>query len=404
MEVFIFNFKKLKLLLLIILFSSFVASSCGFASQSEQKLQWDATLTLYGPNFGNLFSENLKSAWIKKVQDKFNELKNSNPETKNYPDVVFDLKFLDDKNLIFQNLNNNLENYDFGILNATTILKNKNSDLISHPLLQTKTLKFLWSLDDSKTYFDGSENDPLITAANEANKIQFENELYGPYSSWNDENKKILLKWDGSKYNVFYKDFHDSNNFSSVFRGSILISGTKEIRDEIIKAWNDKNWEKFLSFGIVIRNFESLSRYNAQVEILAKQFNKNVSEIKTELQNPNNKNVLIGRASNSLGVLSNQGKVFNIAFDYEGVFNWTPPYYGSGNLIYNFKPSDNNSSVRYLTFTNPIIYDQVFARRGLSEIQKELFAKALASLSFEDNTYGNYTGYNQFSLVGNNEK
>lgn len=142
MEVFIFNFKKLKLLLLIILFSSFVASSCGFASQSEQKLQWDATLTLYGPNSGNLFSENLKSAWIKKVQDKFNELKNSNPETKNYPDVVFDLKFLDDKNLIFQNLNNNLENYDFGILNATTILKNKNSDLISHPLLQTKTLKF----------------------------------------------------------------------------------------------------------------------------------------------------------------------------------------------------------------------------------------------------------------------
>ncbi|WP_025755238.1 ABC transporter thiamine pyrophosphate-binding lipoprotein p37/Cypl [Mycoplasmopsis cricetuli] len=375
-------------------------------SCQTQTINWDANLTIIAPVPNNNFTEEEKLKWEKLVSKKFNELKNNNNLTKNYQDVKINLKFVEKTSNEYQNVESGNLNNDFIVLSFSDIINKPKEDLLL-PVVQTETLKFLWSPNE-EIYLDNSlYSEKMLKLAEKANEIQLENTKIGSYpKDWVD--KKDFLKWDGSKFSYFYQDPSKETSYTDSFFGAILISGTKKQRDEIKKAWIDKDWEKFKKFGIAFKKSTSISKFIVQAKLIAKNFNLSYKEIVDYLKNTNNKNlVLLGKSvENIIGNSTSENKKYNIVFSDDGVFNWTYPLIKEDDLKsgYNFKPENYpDEQVRYLTLAGPIFYNVILARKNIDENQKKFLAQSLSELKYEENTYGIYSGFNKFKLIDKDE-
>ncbi|UUD36206.1 P37-like ABC transporter substrate-binding lipoprotein [Mycoplasmopsis citelli] len=384
-------FKKIKLILVGSLFiGPFLSVSC-FSEKEEN--QWDTDIKFYVPQPNKGYTEEMKTQFEKTLTKYFNEIKNQNSSLKNNPDVSIKLEYAQSSGDLYQKfLANNVDN-DFAIMSYSDISK-KNNDELLPSVAQTQTLKFLWTPEVTAKFQDKKEQDPLYLMAQQANKLQLEDSRFGSYPlDW--IGKETQMMWDGSKYGVFYKN----DQYTENFYGSILISGTSQEREQIKKSWLEKDWDTFKSFGILFNKKTSLSKFIVPVSIIAKNFGKTYNEIFEYLSNDNSF-VSAGKdPAVNLGIKTSSGKTYKIAFDYDGVFNWTPPTWNpdSAEKTYNFKPTNYpQEQIRYLTMVGPLFYDAVLARKRMPEAQKEIFAQALAKLQNSENTYGTFSGFNKF--------
>lgn len=402
--------KKIFTISASLLASFFASSSCATTSISSKESndeiakKWDSKITIVNswinPGFKDDKNTNsIENQFIKLLKARFKSFKDSDPLTKNLPDVDFSFDVDYDKNSYFSKLENNDKNKDIYIANYTTYINNFwqnnqfNKEFDVKLIAQTSTLKFNWQTKDSLFYVDGHDSDPLRQQA-QRNNVEWVQKTNVDYPDWHKSDK---LTFDGSKYSNFYQP----NQLTFVYRGVIFISGDKAKRDEITKDWNDRNWEKFVKHGIIFKDKSKSGSYKYQVALLARHFNKTIKEI-NEYFESGAKEIFKGtKAQDQIGKESNSFTP-RIAFDDEGVYNWTKNKKDSNlfktSKYQENKPYDdnNNDVVRVLIATNPAPYDVAIGRSGLSNKQVELLTKTLNSLSVEENLYGKYTGYNKF--------
>ncbi|MBN0919593.1 ABC transporter thiamine pyrophosphate-binding lipoprotein p37/Cypl [[Mycoplasma] gypis] len=358
-------------------------------SADEIRKNWDTNINIRY-SWANDGWKDKEPEFLDLLKSRFKELKDQNELTKDLPDVNFSLNSLGDSDAVVDILKSNNTDYDVvftNFLNISEEIKNQ-SDFSNFKLpfiVSTQTLKFNWTGEkNNEVYTNGLENDPLRQIANRENEKQLATEQFGEYPTWNSKDPKY--KWDGSKYEAFYKEPQDVTLF---YRGAILISGTDEERNEIIKAWDSKDFDKFISFGLAIGSTTSGGKYKYPIGLLSKHFNKPINEIKEFFSDKIKQQSIKVIQKGAKTALGHNG--IHIAFDDEGSFNWTERKNGL------FSP-DNfpNEKIRVLTVTNPAPYDVAFGRIGLNATEGTLIAQALASLSLTENTFGIYTGYNKF--------
>ncbi|WP_406615222.1 ABC transporter thiamine pyrophosphate-binding lipoprotein p37/Cypl [Mycoplasmopsis hyopharyngis] len=317
------------------------------------------------------------------------------------PNVKFEFRVYNDKVLFTDLVSNKKQNVDIGFLPYSSFAykfntREKFENLPLHFLCQTETFRFIW--DKEKTdvqYIDGTISDPLRKLATEQNKVYFESG-FGEFKNWTIDNP--ALKWDGGKYSVFY----NTKDTTDTYKGVILISGTDSQLEQIVKAWEEKKWEKFINFGIVHGSNTSGSKYKYQVNLLSKHFNKPIKEIVEFLEDSNDKRHIKGKAKELLGISKDlDGKNIvakNIAFESEGVFNWTK----NPQMNY-FNPTEQEAKIRVLTTTAVAPYSVLLGRSKMEELEKNILQDIFASLSFKENTLGLYTGWNKFKSGGKEE-
>ncbi|MBU4691556.1 ABC transporter substrate-binding protein [Mycoplasma sp. ES3225-GEN-MYC] len=396
--------------------ATLMSASCNNKTNEKTKenldLLWDTEITITNSWINPGFQETKKETdFLNLLSKRFNELKNKDESTKHLPDVKFNIE-TKDKGTYIQDIENDNKKNDLLIANYTVFSENfwqdgkfvndNNAKLVA----QTSTLKFNWQSSDNDFYKDGTSTDPLRIAAVKNNEIWVKNTGF-EYPDWPEAIKQNKINFDGSKYDTFYS----KDKLTYVYHGAILISGNFAKRTEITKDWEDKNWEKFVTHGIVYSKNTSAGGFKYQAALLARHFNKPLNEI-LEYLNSNSEYVFKGtKPKSQLGKESQNSKgvkiVPHIAFDDEGSYNWTENngennYYKPQGFKSNKKFEDQeNDVIRTLTLTNPAAYDVVLGRKGLHDKQVELIAKALTSLTLQENTYGIYTGYNKFQPLSN---
>ncbi|QVK09508.1 ABC transporter thiamine pyrophosphate-binding lipoprotein p37/Cypl [Mycoplasma mycoides] len=441
---------KLKVALGTMLSAVSIASVGSFVVACQTKEGWDTTITITNSSVNDGFFSKLdyetgavtavdkSKAFIELLTRKFNDLKNQDESTKKFKDVKFDIKVDSDKKTYFSKLEKNDSENDVYIANYSYYLSNVwdankkalKKDLPFKLVSQAATLQFNWQSGDNTFYKDGMKEDSLRKLADKNNEEWLK---YGEYPDWYKLEKEVngkKLDFDGSKYTNFYKN----GDLTYVYRGAVLIAGNEEQRNKIIKDWESKKWEDFIKNGIVFEKETSAGGYKYQVALFARHFNKDIKDIKHDLEkNEAYKEYIVkGKAvSYQLGKKQENSSLTPlIGFDDEGSYNWTkskkdsvkykPTDFKSSvngsststsmnvrSMMTSAKPAmpatpvtngmnKNGSVIRTLTMTNPAGYDVVLARRGLLDKQVELLSKALQSLSLEENTYGIYTGYNKF--------
>ncbi|WP_029513436.1 ABC transporter thiamine pyrophosphate-binding lipoprotein p37/Cypl [Mycoplasmopsis primatum] len=385
----------------------FISASCGSKKPDNEDLSktWDKDIVI-GCNWINdgFLKTDKETKFLEKLSEKFEAEKNKDELAKKQEKVTF--RFAEKKSkkkVMFSDLKAN-KNIDLAPFSYWVVYNDMENNKISisdvdkfelKRIAQAKQLKFAWHTDNSVTYKDGTANDPLRKIAAEENKLQFE--THGEFQNWKD--KKDALKWDGSKYGLFYKE-NKSENLTFVLRGSIIISGDDATRAKITKAWDDKNFDEFMKNGVCFESYDSHSNFKYQVALISRHFGKTIDEvIKFIKDNEKYVNFSDNGVASLIGNKNSTGTVCNIAFDNEGAFNWSPAHESWTSTFYN--PVDKNAKIRVLTVTNPAPYDLLLGRSGLSNKQAELISKALTSLTLEENTYGVYTGYNLFKPIDN---
>ncbi|QSF13637.1 ABC transporter thiamine pyrophosphate-binding lipoprotein p37/Cypl [Mycoplasma sp. Mirounga ES2805-ORL] len=376
-----------------------MAASC---FNSKDKDNWDTKITIVNNWINEGFEDtNLEKTFLDLLSKRFNDLKNNDPKLKDKPNVIFEIASKSEPSKIYQDLKSDKENVDLGLMNYSIFSEDfidgnvNENNLKLHLVSQASTLKFKWQSLDSDFYENGLITDKLRVAAENNNKVWF-NDTNKEYPNWTDAYDEIPY-FDGSKYKFFY----ETNKLTYVYHGAIMISGTKAKRDEIIKDWEDKNFKKFVSHGIAFKNENSAGKYKYQVALMARHFNKTISEINDYFRKNSNQIIKGKSIGKTLGKAAS-GVVPHIGFADEGDLNWTPKAWGE--TLYKPDGFDSNKPVndatndvvRVLTLTNPAAYDVVFGRPSLPKEQVDLIKKALMSLTLEENTYGIYTGYNKF--------
>ncbi|MBZ4203690.1 ABC transporter thiamine pyrophosphate-binding lipoprotein p37/Cypl [Mycoplasma tauri] len=363
--------------------------------------EWDDEIVIgYSSTNPNFFKNGTDKKFIKLLEEKFEQFRKNDPEANKFKPVKF--KFADqgvkDKSIIISDLESN-KNFDIAVVPYSTILDYLNGsyqeghNFRPKKIAQSYTLGFVWQNNPTSFYIDGSKNDPLRLDAEAENNAQMVK--YGEYKTWT--NKKDEFDFDGSKYRIFYK----KDKVIPIYRGAIIISGNDEVRKNIINAWENKNFDEFIKHGIVYKNHESGGKFKYQLALLARHFGKKIDDLKIIFSKNEHGYFVASKNLNwQLGKKNEFGKITNIIFTDEGEFNWTPKHEQWTNG--HFTPSDPDAKVRVLTMTNPAPYDIMLGKTSLSSKQAELIAKAISSLSVEENLYGTYTGYNKFKPIDEN--
>ncbi|NQZ65646.1 MAG: hypothetical protein HRT99_00320 [Mycoplasmatales bacterium] len=335
-------------------------------SANQESSNWDKNVSI------NLKTTQLnfdKGAFKIALENEINKIIDEKKIDK--PHVSIDIQNnVSDDYIIVDNVVN--RKYDFGISSIASINNfSKEGDLL--PLLQTETKKFIWDKGENY-YLNGKENDPLYQQA-----------ILGTESLKNYQNISNS-EFDGSIYKKYYQ-----NSFTPFYRGMILICGNNDELKEIRKSWDDKNWEKFLSFGIIHGNNKSGGKFILQEKLLKKHFGKNSFETLSQefLDNPSkNKN---GKAKD-IGKDEN----YKIAFDDEGSFVWT------NKALFDkpFQTTDQNKRIELLMVTEPIKYDVGFFRSNFNNEEGKIIAEAFINLAKNNNdTYGPKIGYYNYESI-----
>lgn len=274
---------------------------------------------------------------------------------------------------------------------TSTLLKNSllKNDVI--PLIQTKTRAFYFDKLDEK-YVDGSGNDPLRKIAKIANDL-FNKK---PYKSWTDNE----YQWNGKIYEKFYDKEGVNVNYQ---RGSIMIFGTDSEIKSIKKAWENKDWNAFRNFGIVIGKKSSGTKYIAQEDLFKKHFNlanNKFSSFANDQINNVNKYITEKPRNIGKGALSK----YHIVFDEFASFAYTHNWNKSKSINYNFYCPDGNKKIELLTVTDPIKFNVLVVDKSIPKSAYLAFANSIINLAKEKkDTYGPNIGFNEYELINESD-
>lgn len=274
----------------------------------------------------------------------------------------------------------NLQNINKGVVDLAFVSHSSFENYISEnqdksnrikPIIQTLTKSFKYDTDNF-IYVDGTENDKIISNA----KLQSELFNKKRYSEWD-------YPWNGSVYEYFYDD-----KLVDFQRGIIWISGTDEVRQKIIKAWNEKDWKTFRSFGIVHGSADSGSKYLLPEKLLKKHFNKNdnaFSSLASEITNYSNY-FINGKTKDML-----KNNHFHICFDNEGSYSWTQ---NTKDNINKYTPL-NKEKMEILALTDPLQYNigVVNTNKVNSEIQNLIVSSLIQLYTSNQDDWGKTVGF-----------
>ncbi|QZX49328.1 ABC transporter thiamine pyrophosphate-binding lipoprotein p37/Cypl [Mycoplasma sp. E35C] len=342
--------KKLFLALSSGLFLAGIASSC---ARSNDELRFELKI------------DHDANSVLDSYRDKLTELVSNKLNKK----IKININVISDGNTIIDNIKANLTDFAFV---SSSALRNTDSNEVL-PKIQTLTRAFK---------YDNQE----LAYGQELNKVSEQvNNLFNeiPYQQWTDDNRM----WDGNKYRYFYDT---SDSLVKYYRGMILIGGDVDTLTKIKKAWNDKNWEEFASYGIGGGNTTSNGKYLYQLNLLKKHFQKTDLTI-------NNYQIIKGR---EIGL----NKDVHIVFDDMNSFAWTQ---NNNKQVPSFTwdKNDNNSKVEVLSLTNPALYDiGVFNKKLDKEIVNAISESIIELSNQNKDEYGKTVGYNHYKLINDPEK
>ncbi|VEU58479.1 ABC transporter thiamine pyrophosphate-binding lipoprotein p37/Cypl [Mycoplasmopsis gallinacea] len=274
----------------------------------------------------------------------------------------------------------NADGVDFAFV-AAGALKNNLDKLDVR--VQTLTNTFLGDTQEGY-YTDGTlENDYLRKVA----KIESDKFNEKPFAQWTNFN------------GVIHTDQYQSPTEKVRFqRGMIWISGDDATRAAIKKAWNDKDWEKFRSFGIVHGDPDSGSKYLLPQNLLKLHFNKEGNAFTTlgkELADHSR-----DFTNGSIKDWQTKHSDKKILFDNQGSFGYT-----SVKKADRYTPKIEGEKLEILTLTNPLPYNLgVFNKRVPKKVQDAVAKAFVKMMEANKNTWGDYQGFNGYSIVEDNAK
>ena len=335
--------------------------------------------------------------FAKNVQDTFNELKTKDEKYKNLSNITITVKsgISDD-----QSKKDLLENgsADFAFLTSKSLVSSNFYNKV-YPTIQTLTTSFTFDTDMSKVYLDGSDNDPLRVVANQMQKESFGTNYEYPFKNWQDDfqldaSNNIIQPhygWNGIRYNAFY----DTNqSLVNAYRGMIILCGTQDQIDKVKEAWNNKDWQTFRSYGLVVGDTSSAGTYLLQEQLLRTHFNlgSTWTIAKDRLENSKYYETDANGGTSKIGVDSS----FLINFTDEGSFAWTH------NTINNndYSPTIQDAKIEIFTVTNPLLYDiGVFSNYINKDVADLLTQSIIYLYSSNNNLYGEGLGYNGYRQI-----
>ena len=265
----------------------------------------------------------------------------------------------------------------------TSGLFNKNADELT-PLVQTLTKAFNFDLEES-FYKDGSENDSLRKIA-KATQNLFEKKSF---KDWDHTE----YNWDGSKFNYFYSD-----KLINFYRGSVLAWGDKDTIQNIKKAWDEKDWNKFRNYGILMGKETSASKYQLQEILFKKHFNLPNNKF-TSFALDKAKNYEKYKIDNAKNLSKGENKNYHIVFDGLAAFAYTNNFKTGKKLDY-YRCENPNHKIEFLTATDPLRYNVFATSKHLPKKQRDLLSKSIFEVwKNKKDDYGENVGFNGYEII-----
>lgn len=293
-----------------------------------------------------------------------------------------------------KNLDDLIKNKQDIVFVSSGKLLAKKSDLQNNNInlgIQTYTKMFKGSNNNSETYLNGLDNDPLRSLAQKQQTI-FDKI---PRSQWDDQN-------NGNNYaNYLYNNFY-TNNLTNYYRGMIYIVANEQDTKEIIEAWNNKDLTKFLSYGYVHSNDkESGSKYILPQALLKKHFGtKFTSFLELINQNANYKLDSKPLANIYKSSLNNQ-KIF---FDAEGVYSWTKYKQGNDPFTINNQTRPGHKFT-FLTVTDALLYNIAIYKNHIPSAKIKILAEVLKELAqTNQDIWGPMRGFYSYKYINDVNK
>ncbi|WP_027121118.1 ABC transporter thiamine pyrophosphate-binding lipoprotein p37/Cypl [Mycoplasma leonicaptivi] len=353
--------------------SSLVASSC---SQEQEKSE--IKLRIYAPYSNETQKEEFKKSFNEKLKEKENNFK-----------INFDFSTSDDYLSNVNAISNN--EIDFAFVSSGAIL-DKEDEIKELGLklgIQTHARLFKGSLNENnEKYSDGSNSDPLVKMAKNQ-EVLFKKYERSEWSSKNNPNK-----WNGS----IFEEFYENNKSTPYQRGMIYIVANQEDKQKIEQAWFNKDFNKFLSFGIGIGKPSSGSKYILPEALFKKHFGsqfKSFAALQTDPQK--SKNIKVASLKN----INDQGNdKIKIYFDNEGIYTWTKVKNPDS-----LTPKNSDVKIYFLTTTDVLPYNVGLFNKSVSQEQIDIITSILIELSqSKQDSIGISNGFAGYSNISKNPK
>ncbi|MGX9339248.1 ABC transporter thiamine pyrophosphate-binding lipoprotein p37/Cypl [Mycoplasma sp. 1890] len=271
----------------------------------------------------------------------------------------------------------------------TTPLFIRNNDQNIIPILQTMTRAFKFDKNFNDSYSDGSNTDKLRIIAAKLQKL-FNKKSY---TAWTDEE----YSWNGNIYEYFYAK---NNELVEYYRGIIMIQGTNEEREQIKKAWDNKDWNTFRNFGIVTGKESSGSKYILQEALFKKHFNLENNKFNSFAEDKikNIEKYTQGEAKN---IANGSLKKYHIVFDEMASFAYRNNKRGKF-----YTPDDENVKIEFLTATDPLKYNVVVVNKDDFNTEQINYLKNIIIDLWRKNEddYGPTVGFNGYKIINDVDK
>lgn len=276
--------------------------------------------------------------------------------------------------------------YGFGFVTAgqlSNYLEKANLDFV--PEIQTLTNAF-YADKNGVEYTNGTNQDPLRMTADKEN--QKFSEL--PVNNWNEEN------WNGS---IWVNQYDQIDNSKTEFnkvpyqRGAIWIYGNDDLRNQIINAWNNKDWNTFKNFGLIIGENDSSSKYLLPQNLFRKHFNKPGNEFTSFVSIKDDPKIVT--AASPIKAVEKRND-YKIIFDNQGSYAYTK----KSKLIERYN-SKNGESLQLFMLTNPTPYNIGIFNSNVPKNIRDAITDVFTSLSNEENSWGDALGFNGYEKINN---
>ncbi|OYD26733.1 phosphonate transport system substrate-binding protein [Mycoplasma testudineum] len=369
---------KIKRILSSMLGIGILVTSATVAISCAQEVQRSDNFELSTKWFVAKLGTEAITNYEKVFNEKYDQLKSENASK--YPNAInISMKVVSNDNSDARLQNVLTGKSGMTITNVANVINLNNPNITVGAQILTRAFKN----DTTIKYYSDSDGPKYLseTAITETNELLKNT----PFQSWDD----VKQKWDGAKYEFLYSDPNDKINF---YRGMILISGTDAIIRDIKDAWNTKNFEKFISYGIIHGKISSQGKYKLQDKLLRDHFGKGINEIPGDLRIQD---------SEKLNLIGSDNK-YRIAFDDMYSFAWQNN--SDGNVKKDIFKTKDNEYLQVLSLTNPLLYDVlIFNNKILNADTINLIIDTFISLSIDNttDTYGIYNGYNGYKKIDN---
>ncbi|AMD81320.1 High affinity transport system protein p37 [Mycoplasmopsis canis PG 14] len=336
-------------------------------------------------------SNNLKENQIPVFEDKINTL-----IRKKGGDFVIKLTVEGDNDSYERNVSDLLSGKQDLVFTSSGKILSKKEELKRGNIslgIQTLTKMFKGTNDNTEKYIHGLESDPLRIIAKKEQKL-FDRI---PRDKWNDKEKGN--SYSDSEY--IYKDFY-TDKLTEFYRGIIFIIANDEDTENIIKAWESKDLEKFLSYGYVHSlDKESGSKYILPQALLKKHFgNKFVSFLdlidKEKSPFKGDKKPIKNNKVNL--------KDKKIFFDAEGLYSWTK-FKDIVNDPFSISTERPGQKFTFLTVTDVLPYNIGLYNSKISKENIKIFSESLNDLAKnKEDLWGPAAGFHGYKFIEDEDK